>query len=194
MSFMRDRLTFEDSSLASERRRLVLNLVIPAASSMMARRSVGFELQDLADAALLDDGVGIRAQPDAHEQILDVAQARHAAIDEIFALPGAIQAPANDDLARFQIHPMLFRAALFLEHLTGAEPCSAIPLSELSAGRSEGLRSMILARDCPRLRWRRPAHSPTCVAIWHLQPGADVCTAPSQAPTAPLRPVCGRRA
>ena len=35
----------EDSSLASDRRRLVLNLVIPAASSMMARRSVGLELR-----------------------------------------------------------------------------------------------------------------------------------------------------
>ena len=38
-------------------------------------------VQDLADAALLDDGVAIGAEPDAHENFLDVAQARHAAVD-----------------------------------------------------------------------------------------------------------------
>src|SRR6266478_6291259 len=41
MSLTRERLTFEDSSLASARRFLVLNFVTPAASSMMARRSMG---------------------------------------------------------------------------------------------------------------------------------------------------------
>ena len=32
--------------------------------------------EDLADAALLDDGVGFRAQPGAHEDVLDVPQQR----------------------------------------------------------------------------------------------------------------------
>ena len=32
--------------------------------------------QNLADAALLDDGVGIRTQADAHEHFLNVAQPR----------------------------------------------------------------------------------------------------------------------
>src|SRR6266446_3162423 len=41
MSLTRARFTFEDSSLASARRFLVLNFVTPAASSMMARRSMG---------------------------------------------------------------------------------------------------------------------------------------------------------
>src|SRR6266436_6766300 len=41
MSLTRERLTFEDSSLASARRFFVLNFVTPAASSMMARRSMG---------------------------------------------------------------------------------------------------------------------------------------------------------
>ena len=71
--------------------------------------------ENLADAALLDDRVGVRPEADAHEQILNVAQPRHAAIDEIFALPGAVQAPANDDFAGLQIHRRLFRYALFLQ-------------------------------------------------------------------------------
>src|SRR6266481_6329239 len=41
MSLTRARFTFKDSSLASARRFLVLNFVTPAASSMMARRSMG---------------------------------------------------------------------------------------------------------------------------------------------------------
>ena len=42
MSFTRARFSFDDSSLASASRFLVLNFVTPAASSMMARRSIGF--------------------------------------------------------------------------------------------------------------------------------------------------------
>ena len=76
MSFTRERLTFDDSSLASASRFLVLNFVTPAASSIIARRSIGFVDKDLSDAALFDDGVGIRPQADAHEHFLNVAQAR----------------------------------------------------------------------------------------------------------------------
>ena len=47
-------------------------------------------VEDLADSALLDDRVAIRSQPDAHENLLDVAKPRHPAVDEIFALAGAI--------------------------------------------------------------------------------------------------------
>ena len=80
------------------------------------RAAVGrLRAENLADAALLDDGVGVRSQADAHEQILNVAQPRHAAIDEILALPGAVQAPANDDFAGLQIHCGFFRGALFLQ-------------------------------------------------------------------------------
>src|SRR3989442_461506 len=44
MSLTRARLSLADSSFAAARRFLVLNLVTPAASSMMARRSTGFWL------------------------------------------------------------------------------------------------------------------------------------------------------
>ena len=46
MSFTRDRFCFADSSLSSASRFFVLNRVIPAASSMIDRRSSGFELSN----------------------------------------------------------------------------------------------------------------------------------------------------
>jgi len=42
--------------------------------------------KDLTDAALLDDGVGLRAEARSHEKVLDVAQPRLAAIDQVLAL------------------------------------------------------------------------------------------------------------
>ena len=42
MSCTRDKFTFDDSSLASASRFFVLNFVTPAASSIIARRSIGF--------------------------------------------------------------------------------------------------------------------------------------------------------
>src|ERR1700675_1075565 len=59
----------------------------------------GFRIEDLADAALLDDGVAIGPEAHAHENFLDVAETSHAAIDEIFALAGTIEAAADDDFA-----------------------------------------------------------------------------------------------
>ena len=45
--------------------------------------------ENLADAALLDDGVALRAEAGAHENVLDVAQAGGAAVDEVFAFARA---------------------------------------------------------------------------------------------------------
>ena len=55
--------------------------------------------EDLPDAPLLDDGVALRAQAGAHENVLDIAQARRAAVDEVFALARTEQAPRDGDLA-----------------------------------------------------------------------------------------------
>src|ERR1019366_4581713 len=53
--------------------------------------------EDLADAPLLDDGVAFGTESGADEQILDVAQAGAAAIDEVFAFAGAIEAAGDGD-------------------------------------------------------------------------------------------------
>ena len=47
----------------------------------------GLRIQDLADAALLDDGVGIGAQAHAHEEFLDVAETRDAAVEKYSLWP-----------------------------------------------------------------------------------------------------------
>ena len=88
--------------MASARwRRRLLYLVMPAASSMTERRSCGLRRQDLADAALLDDGVGFGAESAAHEDVLDVAEAGLAAVDQIFAFAGAEKAAGDGDFAWF---------------------------------------------------------------------------------------------
>src|SRR5258708_4857569 len=64
------------------------------------------------DAPLLDDGVGIRPQPYAHEHFLNVPQPRHAPVDQIFALPRTVQPPANHPLARLHCQNRLVRRLL----------------------------------------------------------------------------------
>ena len=59
----------------------------------------GLGVEDEADAALLDDGVGIGAEAHGHEEFGDVAEADRATVEEIFALAGAVQAAADDDFA-----------------------------------------------------------------------------------------------
>ena len=56
--------------------------------------------QDLPDAPLLDDRVVIRAEPRAHEKIVNVAQANRLAVQQVTALPAAKQLAGDRDLAR----------------------------------------------------------------------------------------------
>ena len=60
---------------------------------------IGLRAEDLADASLLDNGVAFGAKAGTHEEILDIAQAGGAAIDEVFALAGTVQAAGDGDLA-----------------------------------------------------------------------------------------------
>ena len=54
--------------------------------------------KNLADAALLDDGVAFRAEAGAHEEILNVAQAGGFAVDQVFAFARAVEAAGDGDL------------------------------------------------------------------------------------------------
>src|SRR5208282_6329766 len=76
-------------------------------------------IQNLADAALLDDGVAVRTEAHTHEDFLNVAEAGHAAIDQVFALAGAVEAASNHDFAGTQRDSGLFSRALFA--LSGAD-------------------------------------------------------------------------
>jgi hypothetical protein len=59
--------------------------------------------EDLADTALLDDGVAFRPEAAAHENILDIAQARGVAVDQVFAFAGTEQPAGNGDVAVFDL-------------------------------------------------------------------------------------------
>src|SRR5258708_3560755 len=58
--------------------------------------------ENQADAALLDNGVGVRAKADAHEHFLNVTEPSDAAIDQVLALARTIEAPADNDFPRFR--------------------------------------------------------------------------------------------
>src|SRR5205807_1056027 len=49
-------------------------------------------LQECIDAALLDDAIRALARPGAEEQLLDVAQPARLAVNEVLALPVAVNA------------------------------------------------------------------------------------------------------
>jgi hypothetical protein len=51
--------------------------------------------EDLADLALLDDRVGLRAEPGVHEQLVDVAQATHLAVHQVLGLAVAVEPPRD---------------------------------------------------------------------------------------------------
>ncbi len=57
--------------------------------------------EDLPDASLLDDGVAFRAQARADEEILDVAQTRGPAVDQVFAFARPEQPPRDGNFAWF---------------------------------------------------------------------------------------------
>ena len=54
-------------------------------------------IEHLVDAALLDLGVGLRADMGGAQQVLDVAQSRLLAVDQVIAVAAAKQAPGDRD-------------------------------------------------------------------------------------------------
>ena len=52
---------------------------------------MGLRREDLADLALLDDRVGLRAEAGVHEQLVDVAQATDPAVHQVLALAVAVE-------------------------------------------------------------------------------------------------------
>ena len=55
--------------------------------------------KNLANAALLDDGVTFGAKAGAGEEVLNVAETGGAAVDQVLAFAGAVEAAGNDDIA-----------------------------------------------------------------------------------------------
>src|ERR1019366_3360007 len=76
----------------------------------------GLAAEDLTDAALLDDGVGLRAETGAHEDVLNIAQTTELAVEQILALAGTEQAARDRDFAGFE-GALKFAAANFQHHV-----------------------------------------------------------------------------
>ena len=101
MSKTRVRFCLALSSLASARRLRVLNLRDAGGFFDDGAAVLRLGAENLADAALLDDGVAFRPEAGAHEDVLNVAQAGRAAVDQVFAFAGTEQAASDGDFALF---------------------------------------------------------------------------------------------
>ena len=65
-----------------------------------------FRAEDLADAPLLDQGVGVRTEAGSLEQRLDVLEAAAAAVEQVLALARAVEAPAHAESLRVEVEPL----------------------------------------------------------------------------------------
>src|ERR1019366_9429069 len=61
-----------------------------------------FAAEDLSDATLFDDGVGLRPEARSHEDVLNVAQTAEFSVEQVFAFTGAEQAAGDCDLSRLE--------------------------------------------------------------------------------------------
>ena len=71
---------------------------MPAASSMIARRSAGDEFEHGVELALADDHVLLAADARVGQQLLDVEQAAGHAVELVLGLTGAEQRAGDRDL------------------------------------------------------------------------------------------------
>src|SRR5260370_34919135 len=72
---------------------------------------IGLAAEDLADATLLDDRVGLGAKSGSHKDILDIAQAAEFAIQQILALARAEQPPRANKFTGFELRGLELAAA-----------------------------------------------------------------------------------
>src|SRR4029077_18930431 len=112
MSFTRDKFTFDDSSFASASRFFVLNFVTPSRFFDNCPPLQRLRRKNQPDAPLLDNRVRVRPQSHAHKHLLNIAQPRHSSVDQILALPRAVQPPANHHFARLHRQNRLLRRLL----------------------------------------------------------------------------------
>ena len=67
--------------------------------------------QNHADLALLDDGVGLGAEPGVHQQVVHIAKTADFAVDQVFAFAGSVEPPGDLDVPREEAREIGDRAA-----------------------------------------------------------------------------------
>ncbi len=110
----------------------------------------GLAAQNLPDASLLDERVGLWAEAGAHEDVLDIAQAAELAVELILAFPGSEQPPGDDNLA-FAVVRLKFTPANLKHDLRSAYACVRFCHVPRHALRRLGPRHARSFRDRPRL-------------------------------------------
>ena len=82
----------------------------------------GTAAQNLPNASLLDQRVGLGSQARSHEQFLNIAQAAQLSVQQVFAVAGAEQAARDHDLARLELLLVELASANFQNHVRSRRP------------------------------------------------------------------------
>src|SRR5205823_12966700 len=98
----------------------------------------GTRAEDLPDLSLLDDGVGAHAETGIHQQVLHVLEPHDLAVNQVLALPGAIQPPRDLDIAHDQRR--------FVEERNALSRAEQLARGRCDHGFSAGQRSRRLPR------------------------------------------------
>ena len=67
----------------------------------------GLTVQDAVDTVLADDGHRILTDTGVGQEVMDILQAARPAVDIVFAVAGAEQAPGDDDFRKFRVQGMV---------------------------------------------------------------------------------------
>ncbi len=144
-------------------RRLELELGLPAAGLVLRdagrllddRAAVGgLGGEDLADLALLDDRVGLRAEAGVHEQLVDVAQATDLAVHEVLALAVAVE-PARHHALGAAVRAVAVEAGdleVHLGHLQRLAAGAAVEDHVLHRRAAQALRALLAEHPVDRVR------------------------------------------
>ena len=98
--------------------------------------------ENLADLALLDDRVGLDAEPGVHQQVLHVAQPADLAVDQVFALARSVEPAHQLDVADDQRRLVVQRSTAAPQRLAVCASTSTSPAAAVDgrfARRQRGL-------------------------------------------------------
>ena len=114
--------------------------------------------QQLSNALLANNSVGVRIEARAHQHIMDIAQAAQLSVQEIFAFSCAEQPPGNNDLAILSMVSLKFSATNFQDDIAFTRRrsifgCGARSFFRLGRAISAGFRRFF--QDLARLQLGR---------------------------------------
>jgi hypothetical protein len=119
--------------------------------------------EDLADALLADDGVGLAAEAGAHEDVLDVAQAADFAVEQVLGVAGAEEAASDGDLAGADGRAAKLAPADFEDDLGGG---GVVCVGGLGCGSRSGSATGLPSMPMTVPGWASRTASSVSSALW----------------------------